>query len=58
MASEQTNTVRRGQPRVGNGTGGRVDAEEQAHDRVEHAGTGEGSAVDLGKGELAIEIGC
>ena len=58
MASEQTKTARRGPPRVGNGSGGRVDAEERAHGRVEHAGTGEGSAVDLGKGELAMEIGC
>ena len=50
MAGEQTKTARRGQPRVGNGSGGRIDAEERAHDRVEHAGAGEGPAVDLGEG--------
>ena len=49
--------ARRGQPRVGNDSGGRLDTEEQAHDRGEHGGTGEGSAVDLREGELAMEIG-
>ena len=38
-----------GQPRVRNGSGGRLDAEERAHGRGEHAGAGEGSAVDLGE---------
>ena len=57
MAGEQTKTARRGPPRVGNGSGGRLDAEERAHGRGEHAGAGEGSAVDLGEGELAMEIG-
>ena len=49
--------ARRGPPRVGNDSGGRLDAEEWAHDWGEHADTGEGSAVDLGEGELAKEIG-
>ena len=49
--------ARRGQPRVGNDSGGRLDAEERAHGRGEHAGAGEGSAVDRGEGELAMEIG-
>ena len=57
MAAEQTKTTRRGPPRVGNGSGGRLDAEERAHGRGEHAGAGEGSAVDPGEGEMAIEIG-
>ena len=57
MAGEQTKTARRGPPRVGNGSGGRLDAEERAHGRGEHGGTGEGPAVDLGEGELAKEIG-
>ena len=57
MAGEQTKTARRGQPRVGNGSGGRLDAEERAHGRGEHAGAREGSAMDLGEGELAMEIG-
>ena len=48
---------RRWQPRVGNDSGGRLDAEERAHGRGEHAGAGEGSTVDLGEGELAMEIG-
>jgi hypothetical protein len=50
VAGEQTKTVRRGQPRVGNDSGGRLDAEERAHGRGEHAGAGEGSAMDLGEG--------
>ena len=50
VAGEQTKTARRGQPRVGNNSGGRLDAEEQAHDQGEHADAGEGSAVDLGEG--------
>ena len=41
--------ARRGPPRVGNDSGGRLDAEEQAHDRGEHGDAGEGSAVDLGE---------
>ena len=49
--------ARRGQPRVGNGSGGRLDAEERAHGRGEHASVGKGSVVDLGEGELAMEIG-
>ena len=49
--------ARRGTPRVGNDSGGRLDAEERAHGWGEHAGTGEGSTVDLGEGELAKEIG-
>ena len=57
MAGEQTKTTRRGQPRVGNGSGGRLDTKERAHGRGEHAGAGEGSDVDLGKGELAMKIG-
>ena len=56
MACEKTKTARRGQPRVGNDSGGRLDAEDQAHGRGEHAGAGEGSDVDLGEGELAMEI--
>ena len=40
----------RAPPRVGNGSGGRLDAEERAHGRGEHGGAGEGSAVDLGEG--------
>ena len=35
MAGEQTKTARRGPPRVGNGSGGRLDAEERAHALVE-----------------------
>ena len=57
MAGEQKKTARCGQPRVGNGSGGRVDAKERAHGQGEHAGAGEGSSVDLGEGELAMEIG-
>ena len=57
MASEQTKTARCGPPHVGKGSGGRLDAEEWAHGRGEHGGTGEDSAVDLGEGELAKEIG-
>ena len=57
MAGEKTKTARRGQPRVGNGSGGRLDAEERAHGWGEHAGVTEGSVVDLGEGELAMEIG-
>ena len=48
VAGEQTKTASHGPPRVGNGSGGRVDTEERAHGRVEHAGAGEGSAMDLG----------
>ena len=47
--------ARRGPSRVGNGSGGRLDAEERAHGRGEHASAREGSAVDLGEGELAME---
>ena len=50
MAGEQTKTSRHGPPRVGKGSGGRLDAEERAHGRGEHGGVGEGSAVDLGEG--------
>ena len=50
VAGEQTKTARRGPPHVGNDSGGRLNAEEQAHDRGEHGGAGEGSAVDLGEG--------
>ena len=50
-------TTRRGPPRVGNSSGGRLHAEERAHGRDEHGGAGEGSAMDLGEGELAKEIG-
>ena len=50
-------TARRGTPCVGNDSGGRLDAEERAHNRGEHGGAGEGSAVDRGEGELAKEIG-
>ena len=57
MTGEQTKTARRGPPRVGNDSGGRLDTEERAHGRGEHGGAGEGSAVDLGEGELAKEIG-
>ena len=39
------------------GSGGRLDAEERAHERGEHGGAREGSAMDLGEGELAKEIG-
>ena len=49
--------ARRGPLRVGNGSGGRLDTEERAHGRGEHGGAEEGSAVDLGEGELAMEIG-
>ena len=48
-AGEQTKTARRGQPRVGNGSEGRVDTEEWAHSRVEHTGAGKGSSVNLGE---------
>ena len=37
-------------PRVGNDSGGRLDAEERAHGRGEHGDPGEGSAMDLGEG--------
>ena len=57
VAGEQTKMVRRRLPHVGNSSGGRLDAEEWAHNRGEHAGAGEGSVVDLGEGELAMEIG-
>ena len=56
MAGEGTKTARRWPPRVGNHSGGRLDAEERAHDRGEHTDVGEGSDVDLGEGELAMEI--
>ena len=49
MAGEQTKTTRHGQPRVRNDSGGRFDAEERAHARVEHTGTKKGSVVDLGE---------
>ena len=49
--------ARHGQPRVGNDSGGRLDAEERAHGRGEHAGAGEGSDLDLGERELVMEIG-
>ena len=49
VAGEQTKTARRGPPRVGNDSGGRLDAEERAHGRGEHGGAGDGSAVDLGE---------
>ena len=58
VVGEQTKTTRRGKPRDGNNSGGRVDAKERAHGQGEHAGAGEGSAVHLGKGQLAMEIGC
>ena len=48
--------VRHGQPHVGNDSEGRVDAEERAHGRVEHASAGKGSGVDLGEGELEMEF--
>ena len=50
VAGEQTKTTRRGLPRVGNDSGGRLGAEERAHDRGEHGGAKESSAVDLGEG--------
>ena len=50
MAGEKTKTARCRQPRVGNDSGGRLDAEEQAHGRGEHAGVRECSAMDLGEG--------
>ena len=50
MAGEQTKTARRGPPRVGNDSGGRLDAKERAHGRSEHGNAGEGSAVDLEDG--------
>ena len=57
MSSKQTETARHGPPCVGNGRGGRLDAEEQAHGQGEHGGAGGGSAMDLGEGELAMDIG-
>ena len=56
MAGEQTKTARRGKPRAGNDSGGRLDTEERAHGQGEYADTEEGSATDLGEGELAMEI--
>ena len=56
MAGEQTITARRGQPRVGNGSEDRVDAQERAHSWVDHANTRNGSGVDLGEGELAMQL--
>ena len=50
MAGEQTKTARRGPPRVGNDSGGRLDVEERVHVWGEHSGVGEGSAMDLGEG--------
>ena len=50
-------TARRGPPRVGNGSGGRLDAEERAHGRGEHGGAEEGSAVDLGRGSWRWRLG-
>ena len=50
MVGEQTKTVRRGPPCVGNDSGGKLYAEERAHGRGEHGGAEEGSAVDLGEG--------
>ena len=50
MACEKTKTARRGQPRVGNDSGGRLDAEEWAHGRGGHVGAGERSVVNLGEG--------
>ena len=47
MDGEQTKTVRRGQPRVGNGSGGRLDAEERAHGGLGHGATGEGREIVL-----------
>ena len=57
VAGEQTKTARHGPPRVGNNSGGRLDTEERAHGRGEHDDIGEGSAMDLGEVELAMEIG-
>ena len=57
VAGEQTKMAMRGPLRVGNGSGGRLDAEDRAHVWGEHGGTGEGPVVDLGEGELAMEIG-
>ena len=57
VAGEQTKTARCGPPRVGNGSGGRLEAEQRAHGRGEYGGAGEGSAMDLWEGELAKEIG-
>ena len=42
--------ARRGQPRVGNDSGGRLEAEERAHGRGRHDGAGESFSVDLGEG--------
>ena len=50
-------TVRRGPPRVGDISGGRLDAEERAHGRGEHGGAGEGSAVDPGEGSWRRRLG-
>ena len=57
VAGEQMKTARRRPPRVGNVSEGRLDAEERGHGRGEHGIAGEGSAVDMGEGELAKEIG-
>ena len=57
MAGKQTKTARRGPPRVGNDSGGRLDAEERAHDRGEHGGAGEGSTVDLEEGGWRRRLG-
>ena len=57
MAGEQTKTARRGPSRVGNVSGGRLDAEERAHGRGEHGGAGEGSAVDLVGGSWRRRLG-
>ena len=57
VVGEQTKTTRRGKPRDGNSIGGRVDAKEQAHDRGEHIGAGQGSVVDLGEGSWRWRLG-
>ena len=45
------------QPRVGNGSGGRLDTEERAHGQGEHGGAGEGSDMDLGEGSWQRRLG-
>ena len=57
VAGEQTKTVRRGPPHVGNGSGGRLDAEERAHSRVSKAAPERVLLWIWGRGELAKEIG-
>ena len=46
MAGEQTKTARRGPPRVGNDSGGRLDAEEGFAVDLGEGGAGEGDWVD------------